>query len=317
MFHTTLLQMRVAFIALLIGCSGTATPEGDVNDADSNDALATDGEATDTGVATGDAPITDDTTPASDTAVETIPPMPTGGCGKPATAGVTNGTISVGGTMRKYVLSIPTGYDPSKPYTLGFGWHGRTGNGALFKAYSGVEKAAANKAIFVYPDGLPVTDDPKDTGWVLTPTGRDFAFFDALLKELNEKLCVDSKRVVSFGHSFGGYWSNTLACQRSSIIRAIAPVAGGGPYGACGTPVSAWIAHATDDAVVKISEGTTSRDFWTKKAGCGTTTTKVAPDPCVSYEGCSVPVIWCQSATGGHNWPGYAGAAIWNYFAAL
>jgi polyhydroxybutyrate depolymerase len=286
--------MRVLLIALLLGCSASESLAA-VADA------AADGEAIDSEV-------------VADTAVPEV--MPTGGCGKVVPSGVTNNTITVGGVERKYVLSIPDGYDASKPYLLAFGWHGQTGSGALFKLYSGVEKAAGGKAIFVYPDGLPVTSDPKNTGWVLTGTGRDIAFYDALLKELNEKVCVDSKRIVSFGHSFGGYMSNTVACFRPAV-RAIAPVAGGGPFSACGSAVSAWIAHSTDDATVKITEGETSRDFWTKKAGCGTTTTKVTPDPCVSYEGCSVPVIWCQSATGGHAWPAYAGAAIWSYFAGL
>jgi polyhydroxybutyrate depolymerase len=287
--------MRVAFIALLLGCSASESPAA-VSDA-APETEAVDSEIVDTGTPIPDA-------------------EPTGGCGKTVPPGVTNNTITVGGVERKYVLSIPAGYDASKPYLLAFGWHGRTGNGALFKLYSGVEKAAGDKAIFVYPDGLPVTADPKDTGWVLTAAGRDIAFYDALLKELNDKVCVDSKRIVSFGHSFGGYMSNTVACFRPAV-RAIAPVAGGGPFTACGSAVSAWIAHSTDDAVVNITEGQTSRDFWTKKAGCNTTTAKVAPEPCVAYEGCSVPVIWCQSPTGGHNWPSYAGAAIWSYFAGL
>ncbi len=302
--------MRVLLLALLLGCSSTTEPVAAANDA----ASPVDGEVVDSEVADGEVV---DSAGAVDSVAPPPDAAPTGGCGKPATSGVSNGIITVGGVERKYVLSIPAGYDANKPYLLGFGWHGRTGNGALFKLYSGVERAAGDKAIFVYPDGLPVTSDPKDTGWVLTGTGRDLAFFDALLKELNEKLCVDSKRVVSFGHSFGGYMSNAVACFRPAAVRAIAPVAGGGPYGACGTAVSAWIAHSTDDAVVKITEGQGSRDYWTKKAGCTTTTTKVAPEPCVSYGGCSVPVIWCESATGGHNWPSYAGAAIWNYFAGL
>ena len=311
--------MRAYLLAVMIlGCSGSSSPQATVDDvAASDETLAGD----DTGATTTDGETTD-TTPGADTGAPadtmTIPDaVATGGCGKAATAGVSNLEIAVGGAMRKYVLSIPTGYDPSKPYLLAFGWHGRTGNGALFKLYSGVEKASANKAIFVYPDGLPVTSDPKDTGWELTEKGRDIALYDALLKELTSTLCVDSKRVVSFGHSFGGYMSNTVGCFRSSVTRAIAPFAGGGPYGACGSAVSAWVAHATDDAVVMLSEGQKSRDVWLKKAGCNTMTTKVAPDPCVSYGGCTVPVIWCQAATGGHSWPSYAAAGIWNYFAAL
>jgi polyhydroxybutyrate depolymerase len=302
--------MRASFLlaAVILGCSGSASPEAEVNDAESDS--VTSGEETST---------VDDSGTVADSATDTTmtPPMPTDGCGKAATAGSSNKTIAVGAAMRTYVLVIPAGYDPMKPTMLAFGWHGRTGNGALFRLYSGVEKASGGKAIFVYPDGLPVTSDPKDTGWELTGTGRDIAFYDAMLKELTSTLCVDSKRVVSFGHSFGGYMSNAVGCFRPAVTRAIAPYAGGGPFSACGTPVTAWIAHSADDAVVNISEGRKSRDFWTKKAGCAMTSMKVSPEPCVAYDGCSVPVIYCESPTGGHNWPAYAGAGIWNFFASL
>src|SRR6478752_3879739 len=50
------------------------------------------------------------------------------GCGMPAAAGVTTGHVTVGGTDREYLLSIPDGYDPGKPAPLLFDFHGLGSN---------------------------------------------------------------------------------------------------------------------------------------------------------------------------------------------
>lgn len=312
--------------AVLAGCSSSdpAVADEDAGDGGTvGDALATDtASGTDGGT---DAPPGSDTgvadaPPADTTPADGGPPVGSTGCGKAATPGVSNGSITVGGTARTYVLSIPAGYDGKKPLPLAFGWHGRTGDGKGFRGYSGVEKAAGNAAIFVYPDGLTVTpSDPKDTGWELSAKGRDVALFDALAAKLEGELCVDAKRVFSFGFSFGGYMSNALACARPAAVRAIAPVAGGLGGGACGGPVAAWLAHATDDGTVNVSEGKKARDLWGKAAGCDLAKpAKTTPDPCVTYAGCSAghPVVWCESPTGGHSWPSYAAAGIWAWFAS-
>ncbi|MEO7091795.1 MAG: hypothetical protein ABI175_01010, partial [Polyangiales bacterium] len=124
--------------------------------------------ATTTDASGGDGPV--DAPVASDTAVDSKPATDTAvdapvdalgdtgtvgspGCGKTATSGVTNPTLTVAGTARTYVLSIPAGYDSKKAYPLVFGWHGRTDNGTNMRSFSGVETAAAGKAIFVYPNG--------------------------------------------------------------------------------------------------------------------------------------------------------------------
>jgi poly(3-hydroxybutyrate) depolymerase len=110
------------------------------------------------------------------------------------------------------VLSVPAGYDPARPTPLIFAWHGRTGTAAGARSYFGIETASGGAAIVAYPQGLPVTADPNDTGWELTASGRDLAFYDALSAELRATYCVGS--AYSMGHSFGGYMSNAVACFR-------------------------------------------------------------------------------------------------------
>ena len=244
-------------------------------------------------------------------------------CGQAgAMTGVYNGTIMVGCVERAYVRVVPANYDPERAYPLIFAWHGRTGSGTLARQYFRIEQAAGDAAIIVYPHGLPVTADPNDTGWELTANGRDIALFDALQAEISASYCIG--RTYSMGHSFGGYMSNSLACYRGGTaagkVRAIAAIAGGGPFGACsGDPISAAIIHGMSDQVVAFSQGEGSRDAWRTDAGCETTSMPIDPAPCVAYDGCDngLVVRFCahnETAGGGHGWPTFAAPTAWKLF---
>ena len=247
---------------------------------------------------------------------------PIGGCGKaPDVSGSTDQKITAAGMERDYILSMPADYDPSIAYPLVFAWHGRGGDGALAKLYYKIEEASQGKAIFVYPDGLPLADMANETGWDLDPNNEDFALFDALFADVQSRLCIDPARIFSTGHSFGGYMSNQIACYRGDVVRAIGEVAGGGPFGACtGGSVAAWLAHGNIDQVVPFSEGTKSRDHWAGANGCAAETMPVDPDACIAFTGCDdgQPVVWCEHSEpdfGGHGWPAWAGPGIWAFFA--
>jgi poly(3-hydroxybutyrate) depolymerase len=92
-----------------------------------------------------------------------------------------------------------------------------------------VEIPAAGNAIVIYPEGLDV--QPGSTGWNLEDGSDDLAFVDALLDKYSGELCLDLNRVLATGHSYGGCMSNTVGCFRGDVFRAIAPVAGCGPFG--------------------------------------------------------------------------------------
>jgi polyhydroxybutyrate depolymerase len=264
-----------------------------------------------------------DATAGGGDAAHAVDAATTAGCGQAgATTGAINGTIEVAGTARTYVLVVPASYDAGRAYPLIFAWHGRTGTAATARLYFGIEVQAGADAIVVYPQGLPVTSDPNDTGWELTAAGRDVALFDALQAELAATYCIG--RTYSMGHSFGGYMSNALACFRggraAGAVRAIASIAGGGPFGTCsGDPVSAVLVHGTNDQVVPVAQGVASRDRWRGEAGCATTAMPVPPSPCIAYDGCAtgLSVRWCEhadTANAGHGWPSFAAAASWQLF---
>jgi polyhydroxybutyrate depolymerase len=224
--------------------------------------------------------------------------------------------------VREYLLVVPEGYDPSTPMPVVFAWHGLGGSSEIARLYFQVEAAADDRAIFVYPQGLPQERTGGQTGWDLAPAGADVELFDTMLEEVSQNLCVDPDRVFSTGHSFGGYMSNALGCFRASALRAIGPVAGGPPFGVCESEtVAAWITHGTGDQVVPFSQGEASRDALLDRNGCGESTAAVDPSPCETYDGCAegMPVVWCphdETDLMGHMWPRFAGPAIWAFFAA-
>ncbi len=267
-----------------------------------------------------DAPLDDAL--ATDAAFDAPGSMGCGTAGAPT--GQTTETITVGGVARTYLRVVPATYDPARAYPLIFAWHGRTGSAIGARSYFGMQTAVGDNAIVVYPQGLSVSQDPADTGWIVTATGRDVALFDAIQTAMTTTYCVG--RTYSMGHSFGGYMSNALACHRGGTapgtVRAIASIAGGPAGGTCtGAPMSALVIHGTTDSVVPFTQGTASRDAYLAKAACGTTTQAITPTPCVTYDGCTagLAVRWCahnETANGGHGWPSFAAGAAWQLFQA-
>jgi poly(3-hydroxybutyrate) depolymerase len=216
------------------------------------------------------------------------------------------------------VLSVPAAYNSASPTPLVFAWHGLGGTGMLARQYFRIEQASAGQAIFVYPTGLP--NSSGSNAWDLTANGIDVQFFDALVANVSGRYCVDMNRVFSAGHSFGAYFTNRLGCSRGNVLRAIAPVAGAPPVGSggCMGEVAAWIAHGSNDATVAFTNGERTRDFWRTANGCGTTSAAITPVECVGFDGCraGLSVHWCVH-TMGHNWPTFAGTAIWAFFAGM
>lgn len=317
-------RARLLAILLVVACSEPASP------ADMDPGADT-GSGGEPGSSTGSSDAASDgssTAPPATSTDGTGGELTTGGseagCGvDPGIEGAVVGAITAQDLERRFLLVLPEGYDPGLAYPLVYMLHGRGSNGEQLRLYAGVEEASAGAAIFVYPDGLPLASMNNQTGWELDAGGRDVAFFDALHEELTTNLCVDPERIYATGHSFGGFFSNTLGCVRGDILRAIAPVAGGGPGAACTGQVAAWIAHGEGDAVVPTLLGEGSRDYWADDNGCSDRTAMTEPDPCVAYSGCDegLEVTWCLHAESGlglgtHTWPMFAGAAIWAFFAA-
>jgi len=310
------------------GASGSAANGGTVA---RDGAVATDGNVAtgvNTGVdgaaASGGTAASGGSTGTSGTVATDDAPVETGessaGCGMSPPA---NGEhiLTVGGVQRRYLLNVPSGYDSMRAYPLVFGFHGATSSAERFQSnyYGGLDSAIGSDAVIVYgqaqgAEGATRWDNQGQT---------DLDYFDAVLSEVLGGLCIDTGRVFATGHSSGGFFTNRLGCERGDVLRAIAPLAGGGPFafGGCTGQVAAWIEHGDMDTVVNISSGEGSRDFWAGANHCDTgNSTAVSPDPCIAYAGCDegYPVHWCVSAGGGHEpRPSLTGAGAWSFFQSL
>jgi poly(3-hydroxybutyrate) depolymerase len=261
-------------------------------------------------------------------------------------------TVSGQATVRTYRLSVPTSYVPTTPLPLIFGFHGVSGNGKGTQSSFGLESASTGggKAIFVYPDALSKVepDGTSAIDWV-TPLGAankgiDFAFFEALVKEIENNYCVDTSRVFATGISAGGIFTNFVGCWYGDILRGIAPVASIKPWStpqssanaACTGSVASMVIHGTNDPFSNYTtDGLVTRDFWVAQNGCQSASSvadPTTPNACVDYQGCKagLPVVLC-SHDEGHAWPvktGFscsststvcfdANTAVWNFFMTL
>jgi polyhydroxybutyrate depolymerase len=343
------------------GASGTGGATASGGQGGTTGTAGTGGHAGRTGGAgtTGNAGATGGagTTGAGGTTTSGGTPTPSAGCGVGgASVGTAQDlmlTVSGQATVRTYRLSVPTSYSPATPLPLIFGFHGVGGTGKGTQSSFNLESASTGggKAIFAYPDALTKVepDGTSAIDWV-TPLGAsnkgiDFAFFEALVQQIENTYCVDTSRVFATGISAGGIFTNFVGCWYGNILRAIAPVASEKPWstpqssppsGLCTGDVAAMIIHGTNDPYSDYTtNGLGARDFWIAQDGCQTAnplTDATTPNACVDFQGCKagLPVVMC-SHDEGHAWPvakGFscsststvcfdANIAVWNFFTTL
>src|SRR5574337_722925 len=86
--------------------------------------------------------------------------------------GTYNQKISVGGTVRSYILHVPPGYDRSKPLPLVFVLHGFGGNAAGMVKLTGMNEKADRENFFVaYLNGTEGTSSTKDVSGLAWNSG--------------------------------------------------------------------------------------------------------------------------------------------------
>lgn len=259
--------------------------------------------------------------------------LPSSGCSLSPPVGTT-GSVVVNGVTRTYEIRVPGTYNPSTPYKLIFGWHGKSASAFGFASYilsTDMITASADQAIFVFPQGLSLQDIPAgsggdgstDSGWDWRTSGRDIQLFDALYAQLSSQFCIDLSHVYTMGRSHGGYFTNVLACARGHLLRASADDSGGMPttltsYICSSETMPVWKYHTQDDTQVSYERmGLKVRARWLAENSCTSSTVAVSGRAdCVLYNQCGPQgdVIWCNPATGDHATASYAGSDIWDFF---
>ncbi len=313
--------MRSAFVVLLVACG---SPSSSMN------------------APTVDAP------PGTDTDAAIAPPP---GDAPPITATTCTGrlaqpldatwTLTVGGVQRTTLVHVPASYDPTKAMPVVLDLHGLGGDGAAEEMLTSADQKADSVGfISVHPSGdtSPINswNAGECCGTAPSQNIDDMGFLEALLDELDAKLCVDDARVYAMGMSNGAYMSHRLGCELASRIAAIGPVSGGIAVTTCAPsrPVPVFEVHGNADQVVSYSFGESSANWWVTNNGCTTMTTSYqhGTATCIAHGGCTAgaDVVWCTIDQGGHQWPGgetipllgnnttdlMATDAIWDFFVA-
>ena len=220
---------------------------------------------------------------------------------------------------RIYYVHLPDNYDPNVAYPVIFLYHPLGGNGKDAMTMYNISPELPD-AIYVGPEGLPSLGG--DYKGFENADGADEQLTRDIMAKLESNYCVDKSRYFATGFSYGGSMSFTAACNMSDVFRAIGAMAGAPISGAqCATtppehPVAVWATHGTADSALPISMAEPMIDAIVERNGCSTSTTPVEPAPCVAYDGCDdgYPVVWCPREGEDHAIPGFAAAAIADFF---
>lgn len=269
---------------------------------------------------------------------------PSKGCRMPVTpAGERQ--LAVGSRTGLYTVSLPKAYDPTKPYPLGFAFHGRTRSheDCQENDCAGFQKVMSEEAVLVYMQSLREAGD-KTSGWT-GPEERagNLQFFELTLAQIEADYCVDEQRIFLAGTSSGGNFANLLGCLHGDRFLAIAPVSASlkDPPSCVGAP-AALVIHGIDDSHITLDQGEQARENYRRRSGCTEATTpplgemhaqiRSARDQkpsietlaCVDYAGCAKgsELRWCEHSYGGwdnstHGWPPVGGQVIWDFVKAL
>lgn len=260
-------------------------------------------------------------------------------------------SIMSGGIYRSYRLYVPAIYNASSARPLIINMHGYTSNASAQQLYSNFSPIADTaNFLMVFPQGTMYMGQPFWNAGISPTLVDDKGFLDHLIDSLKLSYNIDMNAVYATGMSNGGYMSQTLACELSNRITAIASVTGAmfttqaGANCHANRPVPMMQIHGTADGTVPYTGSATSLpidsvvSYWVKKNGCNP-----APvfsnvpntnnsDGCTAehyvysngFSGSSVELY--KIIGGGHTWPGApftvgvtnqdfnASAEIWRFF---
>lgn len=237
----------------------------------------------------------------------------------------TNGEVVSSGMTRRYLLYVPSTYDPSTPAPLVISLHGFVEWPAHQAQISRWNDLAEEVGfLVVYPEGTGFPRRWRAGGWPGDPAA-DVRFVSDLIDRLEGEYNIDPARVYANGLSNGGGMSYVLGCALSDRIAAIGGVAGAYvyPLDECrpSRPVPMIVFHGTADPIVPYlggeSDGTEARlpvipEWVAARAAlnaCDPTPMELPATGAVTgvaYTGCEAgaEVVFYAIQGGGHTWPG-------------
>lgn len=285
--------------------AGAGGASAAAEDAGNGDARARDASPPDAGPASADA-----AAPGSDAAAPVECPA------SPLAPGEHMATLMHDGEERTSLVYVPAGYDNSAPVPLVVNFHGGLQSSAQQRRFSVMNPMADDEGFVVaYPQGL---DNVWDAGACCSSVEvDDVGFTRALVAYIQERLCIDDRRIYATGMSNGGRMSYRLGCEAADLFAAIAPVAGiksfpdldNTPGCQPSRPISLIDFQGTaDESHYRYQAGQIAE--WVAFNGC----TDAAPQEtyrngghyCSTYSQCEqgTSVTFCVVPDGGHCWPG-------------
>ena len=228
------------------------------------------------------------------------------GCGKAPTIASSmynNGmpiSITAANKQRRYILSVPTNYDNTKPYKLVVAYHALNSNdhSVYSEKYYGLQPLSNNTTIFVAPNGQsggnPCTGTgtgESGCGWPNT-SDQDMQLADAVVKQVEDNFCVDTNRIFATGWSYGASMSEQTACERplggtqtagwgvrGIAIYAVAYLSNSTNCKAT-KPVAYYATHGTCDSVLPYDSQTGCQTSSQEGGGVGIAKTWASVDGC-------------------------------------
>jgi polyhydroxybutyrate depolymerase len=185
-------------------------------------------------------------------------PVPSPGCGtSEAVAGVEQEvTLDIEGQPRRYLVTTPSAHDGETPLPLVLDFHGLM-EGAEIHAemsqYTPVAEEEGFVVAFPHGSGDPVRWDAEPG----TDPNLDLVYFDTMVEQLGNDLCLDESRIYATGLSYGAIFTSLLLCERAEVLAAAAPVAGIADPEGCdpSQPVPILTFHGTEDPILLFNGG--------------------------------------------------------------
>jgi polyhydroxybutyrate depolymerase len=247
--------------------------------------------------------------------------------------GASSHTINVGEHQRTYRLYKPKGLPAFAPLVVML--HGGFGSGTQAEnSYGWDELAESSKFVVAYPDGLIRAWNVDGGGCCGVPAEKgidDVGFITAAVADIRKNVSIDASRVYATGISNGGIMSYTLACE-TTLFAAIGPDSAT-QLNACRSPhpTSVMHIHGTADRLVRYDGARGNgvahikgppvselNAFWRNVDHCGAPAASTSGSVTTSTARCAHnrSVVLITVDGGGHTWPNFATAKLWEFFAA-
>ncbi|MEM9068948.1 MAG: hypothetical protein AAGE52_10595 [Myxococcota bacterium] len=231
---------------------------------------------------------------AGSAARDSGPATGSAGCGESGRTGAWQQDL---GERRGFFVSVPEGYDSSRPHRLYIAVHGTGWSGEMIRPYYDIEEVpGGGDELFIYPDRDPSRSNLETTG---EAADEDLAYFDEMMEWVTSRYCIDTSRIFAMGHSGGGNWVTFLSCHRGDVLRAVVPTGTGGAWwysglgpgdvSGCRGPVPALVVHGRMDSIIPYDPwGLETLDYFRTLNGCGEGTGAILEGTdCALMAGCT------------------------------